>query len=227
MFSSAFRHERRFNPVIPWLHELLSHLTYSVSLDNPGSLAVLFGMGVMTEIGIPLLFAVEIFLLFASYYVGPSSIQVPLIILMLLLGGIAGASILYWLSYFLGDPFLNWLSKYLPWLCRRLEQIKARINERTTTAVTLVRLTPGFLQVPSLVTGSLRLKYLRFILGVIFSIVIYDIVIVAFGYIGNLVLGTTRQQLEDYFIIGFIAMIVAFWVVFYFRYRHGLEKKKS
>jgi membrane protein DedA with SNARE-associated domain len=198
-----------------------------VGFDNPSSLAVLFVMGLFTDIGVPLLFALEIFLLFASYFVGPFSIQVALIIVMLLIGGLVGGSILYWLSYFIGDPFLNWLSKYLPWLCRRLEQLKNRISAHTVIAVTLVRLTPGFLQVPALVTGSLHLKYLSFILGSVFSILIYDAVIIAFGYIGHLVLGSSQQQLEGYFIVGFIAMIIAFWIAFYFKYRHEFDNKKT
>ncbi len=213
--------------MIPGLHDLLSHLTYSVGFNNPASLAVLFAMGVLTDIGIPLLFTVEIFLLFASYHVGPLSTQVPLIILMLLLGGICGGTILYWLSYALGDRFLDWLKKHFPWLCRGLDQVRGRINENTIMSVTLVRLTPGFLQVPSLLAGSLHLKYVYFIMGVIFSSLIYDIFIIIFGYIGHLFLGNSRQELEDIFILSFFLIIAASWIFFYFKYRHRFENKNT
>jgi membrane protein DedA with SNARE-associated domain len=213
--------------VIPGFHELLSHLTYSIDFHHPGGLAVLFGMGVLTDIGIPLLFTVEIFLLFASYYIGPTSIQVPLIILMLLLGRFGGGSILYWLSYILGDPFVNWLKKHIGIVCRGLDYFKAQVNEHTILAVTMVRLTPGFLQIPSVATGSLHLKYSKFILGVIFSSLIYDISIMIFGYIGHLVLGTSRQDLEVDFIVSFIFIIIAAWVFFFFKYRHRFDVHNS
>ncbi len=213
--------------MIPGLHELLSRLTYAVSLSNPSGLAVLFAMGILSDIGIPLLFTVEVFLLFASYYLGPLSIQVPLIILMLLLGRISGGSIFYWLSYILGDPFLNWLKKHFSFICRGLDRFKARINEHPILAVILVRLTPGFLQIPSLVTGSLHLSYIKFIMGVAFSSLIYDISIVIFGYIGHLVLGSSRKDLEIFFIIGFILLIIASWVFFFFKYRHSFDNKNA
>lgn len=213
--------------MIPGLRELLSHLTYDIGFNHPGGLAVLFVLGVFSDIGIPLLFAVEIFLLFATYYVGLFSIQVPLIIFMLLLGNISGGSILYWLSSILGDPFLDWLDKHFPWIYRRVEEFKTRINEHTILAVTLVRLTPGFLQVPSLVTGSLHLKYLRFLTGLILASLIYNGVIVAFGYIGHILLGTSRANLENYLIIGLIILIAATWVFFYFRYRHSFNNKSD
>jgi membrane protein DedA with SNARE-associated domain len=213
--------------VIPGLHELLSHLTYEVGFSNPGGLAILYLMGVLTDIGIPLLFTVEIFLLFASYYLGPTSIQVPLIILMLLLGRVSGGSVLYWLCYILGDTFTNWLKNHFSFLCRGLDQFRDRINEHTILAVTLVRLTPGFLQIPSIATGSLHLKYIRFILGVIFSSLIYDISVMVFGFIGHLVLGSSRQDLEVYFIVGFILLIIASWIFFFFKYRHSFGSKNA
>jgi membrane protein DedA with SNARE-associated domain len=213
--------------MIPGFHELLSRLTYTVGFNDPGTLAVLFAMGIVTDIGIPLLFTIEVFLLFASYYVGPLSLHVLLIIGMLLLGRACGGSMLYWFSYALGDPFLHWLKKHFPWLLRGVNKFRDRINTRTTLAVTLVRLTPGFLQIPSLVTGSLRISYIHFILGVVFSSLIYDFSIVVFGYIGRLIFGSSRQDIIDLFIIGFIVFITIVWVVFYFRYRHSFDDTKN
>jgi membrane protein DedA with SNARE-associated domain len=213
--------------VIPGLHELLSQLTYSVGWNNPDGLAALFIIGVLTDIGFPLLFTVEIFLLFASYYTGPFSVQVFLIVLMLLLGRSGGGSLLYWLSYTLGEPFLNRLEKRFPWLLRGATQIRARINHHTVQAVILVRLTPGFLQVPALITGSLRLKYLYFILGLAISSLIYDIGIVIFGDIGHLILGNARGELEDVFIIAIIVIIIAAWLILFIRYRHSFENKNT
>ena len=212
--------------MISGFSEILARLTYAVGPDNPAALGTLFLLGVLTDIGIPLLFTVEVFLLFASYYVGPVSLQVMLIVLMLLLGRMAGGSALFWASYALGEPFLHWLNRHFPRLQKNLQNLKTRISRHTVTAVTLVRLTPGFLQVPSLAAGSLRLKYPHFLLGLVLSSLIYDLGIVFFGYIGRLILGDDREDLQDYFIVGFIIIIIITWVIFFFRYRRSLFHKK-
>lgn len=152
-----------------WFNELLSGLTYSVSLSNPGALVALFAVGILSDIGVPFFFVLETFLFFASYYVGPLSAPVLLIVLMLLLGRECGATVLYWLSAMLGSPLIDWVGKRFPGLSRNLEQSRARLCRRAVMAVAIVRLTPGLLQVPSLVAGVMRLPYLRFLAGVAIS----------------------------------------------------------
>jgi membrane protein DedA with SNARE-associated domain len=213
--------------VFPGLHDLLSHLTYSVGLNNPAELGILYLLGIMSDVGVPLLLSLEIFLLFASYYIGPLSIQVFLIVGMLLLGRETGAAVLYWLSRTLGTPFLNWLMKHLPWLCRGMEHLKSRMYGHTTLFVVLVRLTPGFLQLPSFITGSLRLSYLKFAIGVAISSLIYDFGLVFFGFIAGIALKNAQQDIKDYFVIGFVVFIVAMWVVLYFRFRNVFNHKKA
>lgn len=45
-----------------WLYSLLSGLTDEVNLGNPAALGVLFSLGVVGDIGVSLLFTVEVFL---------------------------------------------------------------------------------------------------------------------------------------------------------------------
>jgi membrane protein DedA with SNARE-associated domain len=213
--------------VLPGFHNLLSNLTYAVGLDNPAALGILFLVGILSDIGFPLLLSLEIFLLYASYYVGPLSIQVILIVSILLLGRETGAAILYWLSRTLGTPFLNWLTGHFPWLCRGIEQVQSRMAGHTTLFVVVVRLTPGFLQIPSFICGSLHLSYLKFVIGVAISSLIYDFGLVLFGFIAGLVTKSARQDLKDYFIIGFIVFIILMWVVLYFRFRNIFNHKQA
>jgi membrane protein DedA with SNARE-associated domain len=213
--------------VIPGLHEFFSSLTYAVSLHHPQGLGILFAMGILTDIGVPLLFTLEIFLLFASYYIGPLSIQVLLIILMLLLGRESGAAILFQISRVLGESFLNWLQSHFLWLLRGLKPIKARAKQHTTFMVIVVRLTPGFLQIPSVVSGSLRLKYTRFALGVAISSLIYDFSLVLFGFIARIAFKNTRQDLTDYFFIAFAVLIIIMWIVLFFRFHRIFDEQNG
>jgi membrane protein DedA with SNARE-associated domain len=207
------------------IFDFFSKLTYAVSLSNPLGLGLLFLMGAMTDAGIPLLLTLEIFLLFASYYIGPLSIQVLLIVMMLLLGRESGAAILYWVSYFLGDRFVGWLQKYFPWFVKAVTRLRSAVSRRTLLMVVAVRLTPGFLQIPSIISGSLRLKYSHFALGVAISSLIYDFGLVVFGFVASIFLKNAPREVQDYFIISLIVFIVIMWLVLFLRFRHIFDKK--
>jgi membrane protein DedA with SNARE-associated domain len=208
--------------VINWFHELLSQLTYAVSLGNPGGLATLFLLGVLSDIGVPFFFLLETFLFFASYYVGPLSSHVLLIVIMLLVGRECGAAVLYWLSFTLGNPLISWIGKRFPRVPQDLERFRTRLSKRTVVAVTVVRLTPGLLQVPSLAAGVMRLPYWRFVAGVAISSVIYDIAFITFGFLARIGLQNLAQQMRIYFAIGLVAVIVA--VIVWFTVRRGFRR---
>jgi membrane protein DedA with SNARE-associated domain len=210
---------------MPSIFEFFSNLTYAINFSNPLGLGLLFLMGVMTDVGVPLLLTLEVFLLFASYNVGPLSTQVLLIVAMLLLGREGGAAILYWASYKLGEPFLQWLQKYIPWLIKGEKRLRSAVRRRTFLMVVAVRLTPGFLQIPSLISGSLHLKYSRFALGVAVSSLIYDFGLVAFGFVASIFLKNAGQDLQDYFLFFLIAIVVMMWLVLFFRFRHTFDKR--
>jgi membrane protein DedA with SNARE-associated domain len=200
--------------VIEWFHELLSQLTYSVSLGNPGGLAALFALGILSDVGVPFFFLLETFLFFASYYVGPLSIHVLLIVLMLLIGRECGGAVLYWLSSILGNPLIGWVGKRFSRLRQDLEQFRAKLSKRTVVAVAVVRLTPGLLQVPSLVAGVMRLPYLRFVAGVAISSLIYDFAFIIFGLLARIGLQNLAQEMRIYFIIGLIGLIIVLIIFF-------------
>jgi membrane protein DedA with SNARE-associated domain len=206
--------------VIEWFHELLSQLTSSVSLGNPSGLAALFILGILSDIGVPFFFLLETFLFFASYYVGPLSSHVLLIVLMLLIGREGGAAVLYWLSSILGNPFIGWVGRRFPRLGQDLGRFRARISKRTAIAVAAVRLTPGLLQVPSLTAGVMRLPYLQFAVGVAISSLIYDFAFIVSGFLAQIGLQNLARELRVYFIIGLIALIIAAIIWFTVRRSH-------
>jgi membrane protein DedA with SNARE-associated domain len=207
------------------IFEFFTKLTYAVSLSNPLGLGLIFLMGMMTDIGIPLLLTLEIFLLFASFYVGPLSLQVFLIVAMLVAGREAGAAVLYWVSYTLGDPFLHWIQRHFPWFMKGIRRVRNGIRTRPILMVVAVRLTPGFLQIPSLISGSLRLGSPRFAIGVAVSSLIYDFGLVAFGFVASIFFKNARQDLQSYFIIFLISSIIVMWLILFFRFRNIFNDK--
>jgi membrane protein DedA with SNARE-associated domain len=207
-----------------WLYWQLSGLTEGVRLGNPAALGVLFSLGIVGDIGVPLLFTVEVFLFFASYNIGPLSMQVLLIVLALLLGREAGAAVLYWVSRLLGSPLIGRVAKRLPWLPNRIEWVRTRLDKKPALSVAVVRLTPGLLQMPSLAAGIMRLRYSDFALGVALSSLAYDVVIVLFGLSARFGLENLTLNPTPYLLAGFIIFSAIVWLAFYFASRRSLRR---
>ncbi len=207
-----------------WLYELLSRLTYGVSLGNPATLGALFSLGIVGDIGVPLLLTVEVFLFFTSYNIGPLSTQVLLIVLMLLLGREGGAALLYWVSRVLGSPLINRVGKRFPWLPNRMKWVRTRLSKQPALSVAVVRLTPGLLQIPSLTAGVMRLRYFDFALGVALSSLAYDIVIILFGLSARFGLQNLKTNPTPYLMVGFIILSSIVWLALYFASRRSLRQ---
>jgi membrane protein DedA with SNARE-associated domain len=207
-----------------WFNGLLSGLTYRVNLGDPAALGVLFSLGIVGDIGVPLLFTVEVFLFFISYSVGPLSMQVLLVVLMLLLGRETGAAILYWVSRTLGSSLINRVGKRFPWLPNRIKWVQTRLDRQPALSVAVVRLTPGLLQIPSLAAGVMCLRYFDFALGVALSSLAYDVVIILFGLGARLGLENLKTNPTPYLVVGFIIFSSIVWLALYFASRRNLRR---
>jgi membrane protein DedA with SNARE-associated domain len=207
-----------------WFCGLLSGLTYKVDLGDPAVLGVLFSLGIVGDIGVPLLLTVEVFLFFTSYNVGPLSTQVLLVVLMLLLGRESGAAILYWVSRILGSPLINRVGRRFPWLPSRIKWVETRLNRHSALSVAVVRLTPGLLQIPSLAAGVMRLRYFDFALGVALSSLANDIVIILFGLSARFGLENLKTNPTPYLVVGFIIFSSIIWLALYFASRRSLRR---
>lgn len=207
-----------------WLYEQLSRLSYGVNWGNPTTLTVLFSLGILGDIGFPLLFTVEMFLFFASYNVGPLSTQTLLIVLMLLLGREGGAALLYWVSRLVGKPLVNRVGRRFPRLLDWMERVRPGLSRHSVLSVAVVRLTPGMLQIPSLVAGVMPIRYLEFVLGVALSSLIYDVVLILLGLSARFGLRHLLVKPETYLMVGFIIFITVVWVTLYLVHRRSLKR---
>jgi membrane protein DedA with SNARE-associated domain len=206
-----------------WLYSLLSRLSDDVSLGNPAVLGVLFSLGIVGDIGVPLLLTVELFLFFASYNVGPLSTEVLLIVLALLLGREVGAAVLYWVSRTLGIRLISRVGKRLPWLPKRIEWVGTRLYKRPALSIAVVRLTPGLLQIPSLAAGVTRLRYSDFVLGVALSSLAYDVVVILLGLGARFGLENLKTNPAPYLLGGFIIFGAIVWLALYLVSRRRLR----
>jgi len=122
----------------------------------------------------------------------------------------------------LGSPLIGWVGKRLPGLSRNLEQSRARLSRRAVMAVAVVRLTPGLLQVPSLVAGVMRLPYMRFFAGVAISSLLYDLAFILLGFLSRIGLQNVSEEVKIYVLIGVIVVIAA--VVLFLGFRRSIRQ---
>jgi membrane protein DedA with SNARE-associated domain len=206
-----------------WFSELLSYLVSGISLSHPLTLVVLFLLGLISELGFPLLFSIETFLFFISYDNGPLSSQAMLMVVLLLIGREAGSSVLYWIVRLIGSPFLDWLGRRSSWFLRAVEKFKVRVNKNPAIAVTLVRLTPGLLQVPSIAAGAIRLRLLSFAAGVALSSLIYDFILILLGFSARFALPHLNAAPRTYLFVGFFLLIVLVWLALFLASRRSFR----
>ncbi len=160
--------------------------TYFVT-TNPLGLTVLFSLAVITDIGFPVPFFLDTVLLLTAYKVcinpDPNWMPVILIVIMLFIGRQAGSGILYLMSRYLGHSFLKRVIKYFPSMGNGLEAIKTRLHHWAPLVVVTGRLTPGLLQITSVASGTIRLRYSYFASGIAIASLIYDGLIILLAYI--------------------------------------------
>ena len=208
-----------------WFGRLITELTSGVSVSHPGILLVVFLLGGLSELGFPLFFSIETFLFFASYDHGPLSSPVLLLVAMLLAGRLVGSLILYFITRLIGSSFINWLGKRMNWFYKAVEAFKKRVDVKPITAVTLGRLTPGLLQVPSLTAGLIKLNPLKFAAGVAFSSIIYDVILILLGFSATFALPHLKAGAKTYLFIGFFLLIAIVWAILFISFRRVFTKR--
>lgn len=196
-------------PFIQFLYHLLYQLEHTFVATNPRGLIVLFLLAVITDIGVPVPFVLDTILLLTAFKVwinpDPNWMPVVLIVLMLFVGRQAGSGLLYILSGHLGNAFLNRIKKRFPSLGNRLEAFKIRLKHWATFVVLTGRLTPGLLQITSVASGTIHLRYQYFALGIALSSLIYDGILVLLAFIAA---HNPRAEDADFTIWVLIAMVV-------------------
>ena len=166
-----------------WFNELVAIAMDAVSQSSLGAVVALFFVAALTEVGVPFPFVIDGVLFVTSYQNGLVSDQLLRVILALVLGREVGAAIIYLLSRFLGNAFINWLGKRFPKLCDRMIWLNTWLGSRAPLAVAIARLTPGLLTPSSVAAGCIGIRYYYFALGVILASIIADGALIVFGFV--------------------------------------------
>lgn len=198
----------------------LSNLEATFSAANPTGLLVLGLLAIVTDIGVPVPFVLDTILILSAYNVLSSHSQewtpVILIVITLFVGRQIGSGILYLISRFLGQKFTNWIKRTVPSIGCRLDTVRSRPTGWTPLAIVTGRLTPGLLQITSVLAGSIRVRYYHFALGVAISSLIYDAVLILLGFVAAHSPKAGDIDFTIWLLISMVAIVCLLWPLVFF-----------
>jgi membrane protein DedA with SNARE-associated domain len=202
--------------MIEWFNSLLETAAAAVTQHSFEAMIALFLVAALTEIGVPFPFIIDGALFITSFDSGLISFRVLFVIIALTLGRIAGGTVIFWLSRFVGDNFVNWLGKRLPKLkiVERMAWLNTRLRRRAILAVAILRLTPGLLTPSSVAAGYCGMRYYQFVLGIILASVIADGALVIAGFAakyGFNFFGFTPTVLLT--VVAFVVLLILIWFI--------------
>jgi membrane protein DedA with SNARE-associated domain len=220
--------------MIDWFNSLLAAAANAVAQGSFGALVTLLLVAALTEIGVPFPLIIDGALVLTSYERGLFSLQVLFVISALILGREAGAAVLFWLSRFAGDAFVNRLAKRLPKLKlkERMVWLFTGLRRHAPLSVAIARLTPGLLFPSSVAAGYSGMHYYEFALGIILASMVADGALVIMGVLtkyGFRILGFTPSAWEVGAVLFLVILLVWFvpWAFLRVRNRKKNEETKS
>ena len=171
--------------MMDWFNSIIALAMNTVNQGDIRALIALFLVSTLTEVGIPFPFVIDAVLVAASIQNGLWSLAVFRIVLALLLGRQSGAAVIFWLSSFMGNRFVNWLCKRFPKLLNGMTWLKNKLSQRAPLAVAVVRLTPGLLTSASIAAGIMRMPYYKFVLGIVIASAVADGSLLLLGFLSG------------------------------------------
>jgi membrane protein DedA with SNARE-associated domain len=208
--------------------QFLHYLETAFVTTNPSGLIILFSLAVITDIGIPAPFLLDTVLMLTAYKVwmnpDPNWMPVILIVLMLFVGRQVGSGVLYWMSRYFGYAFLKRIKKYFPSVGNGLDTFEQRLHHWAPLVVVTGRLTPGLLQVTSVASGAIRLRYDFFAIGIAVASLIYDGVLVFLGFIAAHNPRANDIDFTFWILIAMIVIVCILWPVIFTVIKHNKKK---
>lgn len=149
---------------------------------TPAVLFLSLPLVAISEFGLPISIFLESILLFSGYKISQGHLIYLFVTIFTIIGSLIGATILYLLSKSFGERILN---RYKFFNEKRTE-VEKRIKKYSrweSLAITLLRLTPGLYVPTTIASGILDINYWKFISGVFFSGVVYNLVFLTLGVV--------------------------------------------
>lgn len=170
----------------------------------------------------------------AAYHAASGSLDVWLVILFATVGADIGASINYWVAYFIGRPLVyRFANSKIGKMCllnqEKVEHAEQYFDKNGVISTLIGRLVPGIRHLISIPAGLAKMHYGKFLLYTTIGAAAWHSILAFLGWQLHKVV--PEDQLNDkiteyadyikFVIIGLVVLLIAFFVV-----KHYLKKRK-
>lgn len=171
----------------------------------------------------------------AAYHAASGSLDVWLVILFATVGADIGASINYWVAYFIGRPLVyRFANSKIGKMCllnqEKVEHAEQYFDKNGVISTLIGRLVPGIRHLISIPAGLAKMHYGKFLLYTTIGAAAWHSILAFLGWQLHKVV--PEDQLNDkiteyadyikFVIIGLVVLLIAFFVV-----KHYLKKRKN
>ena len=171
----------------------------------------------------------------AAYHAASGSLDVWLVILFATVGADIGASINYWVAYFIGRPLVyRFANSKIGKMCllnqEKVEHAEQYFDKNGVISTLIGRLVPGIRHLISIPAGLAKMHYGKFLLYTTIGAAAWHAILAFLGWQLHKVV--PEDQLTDkiteyadyikFVIIGLVVLLIAFFVVM-----HYLKKRKN
>ncbi|MCQ2129698.1 MAG: DedA family protein [Bacteroidaceae bacterium] len=171
----------------------------------------------------------------AAYHAASGSLDVWLVILFATVGADFGASINYWVAYFIGRPLVyRFANSKIGKMCllnqEKVEHAEQYFDKNGVISTLIGRLVPGIRHLISIPAGLAKMHYGKFLLYTTIGAAAWHAILAFLGWQLHKVV--PEDQLNDkiteyadyikFVIIGLVVLLIAFFVV-----KHYLKKRKN
>ena len=171
----------------------------------------------------------------AAYHAASGSLDVWLVILFATVGADFGASINYWVAYFIGRPLIyRFANSKIGKMCllnqEKVEHAEQYFDKNGVISTLIGRLVPGIRHLISIPAGLAKMHYGKFLLYTTIGAAAWHAILAFLGWQLHKVV--PEDQLNDkiteyadyikFVIIGLVVLLIAFFVV-----KHYLKKRKN
>lgn len=171
----------------------------------------------------------------AAYHAASGNLDIWLVILFATIGADFGASINYWVAYFIGRPLVyRFANSKIGKMCllnqEKVEHAEQYFDKNGVISTLIGRLVPGIRHLISIPAGLAKMHYGKFLLYTTIGAAAWHAILAFLGWQLHKVV--PEDQLNDkiteyadyikFVIIGLVVLLIAFFVV-----RHYLKKRKN
>ena len=170
----------------------------------------------------------------AAYHAASGSLDVWLVILFATVGADIGASINYWVAYFIGRPLVyRFANSKIGKMCllnqEKVEHAEQYFDKNGVISTLIGRLVPGIRHLISIPAGLAKMHYGKFLLYTTIGAAAWHSILAFLGWqlhkvVPEAQLNDKIAEYADYIkfvIIGLVVLLITFFVV-----KHYLKKRK-